>query len=95
MVGMFGLKDPLRDGIKNAVTICRASGINVRMITGDALPTAKAISYEAGILTDADLEEIANDEADFDAEMAAEHEPASFIAMEGISFRTQIGGKVV
>ena len=54
-VGMFGLKDPLRTGIFEAVSRCRNSGINVRMITGDGIETAKAISLEAGILTQEDL----------------------------------------
>jgi len=54
-VGMFGLKDPLRPGITDAVTRCRNAGINVRMITGDGIATAKAISVEAGILTEEDL----------------------------------------
>ena len=94
MVAMFGLKDPLRPGIRDAVAKCNAAGINVRMVTGDALPTAKAISEEAGILTAEDMEEIARDEANFDREMADEHEPASLLAMEGVSFRTQIGGSV-
>ena len=54
-VGMFGLKDPLREGIKMAVEKCRNAGINVRMVTGDNIDTAKAISLEAGILVESDL----------------------------------------
>jgi len=53
---MFGLKDPLRPGIKDAVETCRKAGINVRMVTGDNIDTARAISLEAGILTQADLD---------------------------------------
>jgi Ca2+-transporting ATPase len=53
---MFGLKDPLRPGIKDAVDTCRKAGINVRMVTGDNIDTARAISLEAGILTQADLD---------------------------------------
>ena len=55
MVGIFGLKDPLREGIRDAVIKCHAAGINVRMVTGDNIDTAKAISLEAGILCEADL----------------------------------------
>lgn len=51
MVGMFGLKDPLRPGIKTAVETCHRAGINVRMVTGDNIDTARAISLEAGIIT--------------------------------------------
>lgn len=52
---VFGIKDPLRDGIKEAVAKCHHAGINVRMVTGDIGTTAKAISLEAGIITEADI----------------------------------------
>ena len=51
MVAIFGLKDPLRDGIRKAVETCHHAGINVRMVTGDNIDTARAISLEAGIIT--------------------------------------------
>jgi P-type Ca2+ transporter type 2C len=47
--------DPLRPGIKDAVEQCKRSGINIRMVTGDNLDTAIAISKEAGIISDSDL----------------------------------------
>jgi len=50
VVGIFGLMDPLRPGIKEAVEQCHKSGINVRMVTGDNIDTAIAISKEAGII---------------------------------------------
>ncbi len=52
LVGIFGLQDPLRPGIREAVEQCRVSGINVRMVTGDNIDTAIAISKEAGIIRD-------------------------------------------
>ncbi len=55
LVGIFGLMDPLRPGIKEALLQCKRSGINVRMVTGDNIDTAIAISKEAGIITDTDL----------------------------------------
>jgi P-type E1-E2 ATPase len=42
--------DPLRPGIKDAVLQCHKSGVNVRMVTGDNIDTAIAISKEAGII---------------------------------------------
>ena len=59
MVGIFALMDPLRPGIREAVQKCHKSGINVRMVTGDFLDTAMAISKEAGIIT---AEDLANNE---------------------------------
>lgn len=50
MVGIFALQDPLRDEIIHSVEMCHRAGVNVRMVTGDNLDTAKAIALEAGIL---------------------------------------------
>ena len=44
------MQDPLRDEIVESIRICHKAGINVRMVTGDNLETAKAIALEAGIL---------------------------------------------
>jgi Ca2+-transporting ATPase len=49
--GIFGIKDPLRPGVKEAVAQCKRAGVTVRMITGDNLVTAKAISLNCGILS--------------------------------------------
>ncbi|KAL3514380.1 hypothetical protein ACH5RR_027097 [Cinchona calisaya] len=51
-IGIVGIKDPVRPGVKESVAICRSAGINVRMVTGDNINTAKAIARECGILTD-------------------------------------------
>ncbi|KAJ6321014.1 hypothetical protein OIU78_016248 [Salix suchowensis] len=51
-IGIVGIKDPVRPGVKESVAICRSAGIVVRMVTGDNLTTAKAIARECGILTD-------------------------------------------
>ena len=50
-----GIIDPLRPEVVGAVAQCQKSGITVRMVTGDNLETAKAISLEAGIITEGDL----------------------------------------
>ena len=47
---MVGIKDPLRDGIAQAVQACYEAGVRVRMVTGDNKRTAIAIAKEAGIL---------------------------------------------
>ena len=50
ILGMVGIKDPLRDGIAAAVKACHEGGVRVRMVTGDNKRTAIAIAKEAGIL---------------------------------------------
>lgn len=51
-IGIVGIKDPVRPGVKDSVATCRSAGITVRMVTGDNINTAKAIARECGILTD-------------------------------------------
>jgi Ca2+-transporting ATPase len=50
-LGIVGIKDPVRPGVRESVAICRSAGITVRMVTGDNINTAKAIARECGILT--------------------------------------------
>uniref|UniRef100_A0A1D1Y7D9 Calcium-transporting ATPase n=1 Tax=Anthurium amnicola TaxID=1678845 RepID=A0A1D1Y7D9_9ARAE len=50
-LGLVGIQDPLRPGVKESVEAFRKAGVTVRMITGDNLVTASAIARSAGILT--------------------------------------------
>ncbi|KAJ1666171.1 plasma membrane calcium [Coemansia sp. RSA 1646] len=50
-VGLMGIQDPLRPGVRQAVEDCHRAGVIVRMITGDNIETARAIGRNAGILT--------------------------------------------
>jgi Ca2+-transporting ATPase len=52
LLGIFGLEDPPREGVREAVTSCHDAGISVVMVTGDHLATARNIAAELGI-TDA------------------------------------------
>lgn len=50
LIGLVGIKDPCRPGVKKAVEDCQFAGVKVKMITGDNIFTAKAIAVECGIL---------------------------------------------
>jgi Ca2+ transporting ATPase len=52
LVAVVGIEDPLREEVPGAIATCRKAGITVRMVTGDNLATAKAISRKAGILSE-------------------------------------------
>ncbi|KAJ4160183.1 hypothetical protein NW754_003308 [Fusarium falciforme] len=51
LLGVFGLRDPLRPEIVDSVRQCQSAGVFVRMVTGDNFFTAKAIASECGIYT--------------------------------------------
>ncbi|MEW6722558.1 MAG: cation-translocating P-type ATPase [Candidatus Micrarchaeota archaeon] len=47
-IGLMGMVDPPREGVKKAIDDCRRAGIRVVMITGDNRFTAEAIGRELG-----------------------------------------------
>eukprot|EP01133_Synstelium_polycarpum_P008414 gene8414-9896_t len=51
-LALVGIKDPVRPEVPAAVRLCQSAGIQVRMLTGDNIMTAKNIARECGILTD-------------------------------------------
>ncbi|XVF63030.1 hypothetical protein PTKIN_Ptkin09bG0056000 [Pterospermum kingtungense] len=59
LLGLVGIKDPCRPGVKKAVEDCQYAGVNIKMITGDNVFTARAIATECGILRSS--EEMLND----------------------------------
>lgn len=54
LLGVAGIKDPIRPETAEAVRLLRQAGVVVRMVTGDNKLTAEAIAREAGILEDGD-----------------------------------------
>lgn len=51
VIALVGIEDPLRDGVKRAVQICKRAGITVRMVTGDDIEYAKSIAIQSGIIS--------------------------------------------
>jgi len=68
LVGLFGMIDPPRPEVKDAVAVCRAAGIRPVMITGDHPLTAIEIARQLGItengraLTGVEIENLSFDE---------------------------------
>ncbi|HEX6422273.1 MAG TPA: HAD-IC family P-type ATPase [Acidimicrobiales bacterium] len=70
-LGLQGMLDPPRSGVRDAVATCRDAGIRVMMITGDHAITARAIARDLGIgdgrgdvevITGAELARLSEDE---------------------------------
>lgn len=52
LCAIFGIQDPVRPEVPDAVKSCQDAGIRVRMVTGDNVATARAIAKECAILTE-------------------------------------------
>jgi len=58
LLGLVGLRDPIRDEVTEAISDSRAAGVRVVMLTGDHADTARAIAEKAG-LSDGELSVVA------------------------------------
>ena len=54
LIGLAGLKDPVRENISASINSCLSAGIRPIMLTGDNLITAYAIAKEVGICSSKD-----------------------------------------
>lgn len=51
LIGITGIEDPLREGVRAAVAKCHKAGVVVKMCTGDNVLTARSIASQCGIFT--------------------------------------------
>lgn len=51
LIGIVGIEDPLREGVRQAVADCQKAGVAVKMCTGDNVLTARSIAIQCGIFT--------------------------------------------
>jgi Ca2+-transporting ATPase len=51
LIGITGIEDPLREGVREAVAKCNHAGVTVKMCTGDNVLTARSIATQCGIFT--------------------------------------------
>ncbi|KAL4915474.1 hypothetical protein BDW62DRAFT_212711 [Aspergillus aurantiobrunneus] len=51
-IGAFGIHDPLRPEVTEAIGNCHSAGVQVKMVTGDNINTALSIAESCGIKTD-------------------------------------------
>lgn len=48
-LGLVGLQDPPRDDVQGALQVLASTGVNVKMVTGDAMETACAVARAVGL----------------------------------------------
>ncbi|NWX22053.1 AT2C2 ATPase, partial [Aegotheles bennettii] len=82
-LGLVGIIDPPRAGVREAVRVLFESGVSVKMVTGDALETAVAIGQNIG-LCNGKLKAMSGEELD----QLAESELPSTVKNVSIFFRT-------
>lgn len=83
---LAALQDPLRPEVPKAIADCTRAGIQVRMVTGDNIGTAKAIAEKCGILQ---LDRKYRD-ATGNILMGEDGKPLGDLAMEGPKFRAAV-----
>lgn len=65
-LGLIGISDPIRPGIKNSIAECHSAGIRVLMLTGDHPITAKSIAQKIElqnphqVMTGAEMEKLSD-----------------------------------
>ncbi|CAI9118277.1 OLC1v1019820C1 [Oldenlandia corymbosa var. corymbosa] len=50
LLGLVGIKNPVRSGLRRVVRDCQRAGISIKLVTGDNILTAKAMAVRAGLL---------------------------------------------
>lgn len=104
-LGVVGIIDPPRTEVVEAVRACKRAGVQVKMITGDHVVTAKAIGKQIGIghgdkaLTGNELEEMSDEELkklvleyDIYARTSPEHKLRLVTALQANGLRCAMTG---
>lgn len=79
--GFVAISDPLREDVYAAVNSCREAGVDLKILTGDNIVTARAIADELHILGDGKISVEAKDIADLsDEELSTKLHTISVIA---------------
>jgi len=63
-LGLVGMIDPPREGVKEAIIVCKNAGIRTVMVTGDNEHTAKAIAKKLGLMDDDHAKILTGEELD-------------------------------
>ncbi len=83
-VGLIGMIDPPRAGVREAVALCREAGVRPVMITGDHKLTAVAIAAQLDIYRPGDLA-VTGEDLDFMPQDMLEREVESFSVYARVS----------
>lgn len=104
-VGLIGLADPPRSGVREAIQMCRRAGIRTIMVTGDHPLTARAVGRQVGldgnlsVMTGPELDRLSEDElrevvqrASIYARTTPEHKLRIVQALEALGARVAVTG---
>ena len=93
-IGLVGLRDPPRAGVKEAVAECRRNHVRVVMITGDSRETAVAVARELALCEDVDAPGVALSAAELDALPSGDAEAQERIKRASVFYRMTPAHKV-
>ena len=86
-LGVFGITDSLKDGVKEAVFKCHQAEVNVIMVTGENIVTATAIAKECNILgKEVDLKNLGPNEIEQDPKAINDNIMGPTITPNSISY---------
>ena len=80
-LALIGLKDPVRDNIKQVIENAHTSGINLFMISGDNMYTSAALATDVGLISKDEFNKI---DADY----------GSKVVMDAKEFRREVGNVI-
>ena len=78
-LAVIGIEDPVRPEVPAAIGNCRRAGIEICMVSGDHLLTAKYVAHKCGLLGEGDSESLALSGEEFNKKIRDE---------EGVNFHS-------
>ena len=93
LISILGIADAPRSDVLDSIRLCNEAGVTVRMVTGDNIKTAIAISQDVGIINPTEYSQaVQRIKAVEQGDKGGLTMPTKIIALEGLQFKELSGG---